>query len=729
MTPRPIDLWKHQELARDHLLDRSRRWSLVAVPTAGGKTVIIMVSVELAQWYRKVFIVAPQEHIEATFANPISFVHNGKTILVAADRWIRPRERDKKTTTDACLEAFLSSRSDRVLLTTHAQWVGWYKAGLLPKDTRDMLLVVDEGHHNGEDVTVLHSSTACWYDAGGGVWPVTATPFRDDHQPLGPPDSAIFRVGYSELVLAGIVPKRIRLEVRALEGERCLGDLSNEDIRAIAAYVKEVGRPTLIRIPIGRAREIGDRLAAELRRIGYQGDQILDMIGDGAAHVETLEAEREAARKGYEHTTVRVVLACGRGREGMDWPICSHIVNLGIPTSIVAVVQIAGRGLRGKYGIPNYPVSWADETLFTLFVPKLDDDADRTRQVEEVLTVACTLECSDAAVDYMRYWRGAVGGGRLPPVARPRQSFLESLGITSQEEETRVRIRLMAMSVGLRHALGDEGIRIDRFAACLRRDDPDAFQLFKEALLQAANGNPDLAAAIGSGLVPAFEAAVDAVVEGLSNVQVKWVFEDRLRKHFDALVVQYGHLAIRFEDRVSRGLRTILDGADISRIARSMEKARDVVFSLTDLEIASRVLVPFRKDRGAWPTLRSGEQDVSRYLGFEVSLRHIHATLERSGFDLERLVASTELGYVLSPTPDMSRVRRIPTIRDSTWASGPALLQSSTRRDMRLSNGENAVGLELAARRGWRGWPGGQTLAERMIVPGSGKTKDDAVSP
>jgi len=99
-----------------------------------------------------------------------------------------------------------------------------------------------------------------------------------------------------------------------------------------------------------------------------------------------------------------VILACARFNEGTDWPLCSHVYNIGLTSSFVRILQRLGRALRFKGAIDGYPEEHKNTATFTFLVPCVTENLfaqfEQQHQDHAFLT-ACFMADFSVGQDYI----------------------------------------------------------------------------------------------------------------------------------------------------------------------------------------------------------------------------------------------------------------------------------------------------------------------------------------
>lgn len=734
-----LKLYRHQNEGVDHLLrDHPERFRSIVMPTAAGKTAVIQVAAHQAlsrskDPVRSVLVVTPMEHIEDAFASKgvFGFKASGATrsskVTIQEDFWLRLREMEGSTSIPDRLREILKSSSPEAILTTHAQIVRCYKQHVLPDNLEGRVLAVDEGHRSGEELTLLFALMDAWYERGGIVWSVTATPFRGDGRRIAPAHVEPLVYTYSELADAGVLPKVISFQVLQIPTPGRPKDyLLDGDVEAVADIIAaQPDRRTLVRIPSGGSVDLAERFIQALLVRGYGAEEILNAVGVQEAvkqkMLSTLLEERQLARgKGYAATKIKVIISCKRMAEGADWVTCSRVVSLGLSTSLAVTIQLLGRGARSKRGIKGFPAGLAEEVSLVVFVPQLEEGEDLL-QVQRLMQIACALQCSDVLYDFERFWLGLVKDFRLPPQTRISSAQLGRIGNVSIEETADARLLGVQAAHTLRQIHGTVPTLGEVWALLERWQVPHSFRTLSELVAAASVQDPLLRADVEAAMALVCGDLQQRMQHGVTDApDLKAAYEDLLHDHLVALAHKYRHLSVDIDLQVATGLQGVLTPRRMSRIVQDLTAARDAVFDLTDEAVIRTFVDPYRERYGVDPSARrASAKDLAKLTASQVKEADYDRYLRRTGFCLPRLVVCRE--WIVGPPLDVGELRQklkpahLSRLKPQMWANATSLVkaQYSSHLDVSRLFGrpEHLVGLELAAQRGWRGLPGGETLA------------------
>lgn len=732
--PTHAPLWPHQEEAVRHVLRHARqdRWAAVVLPTASGKTRIVQTAAYcLAQdlEIRGILALTPMVHIEDGFAEPLHVRFDPQD---GADPWLIhvpdtfwQRFRESKDATGA-LRQWLAAPTGAAL-TSHALFVRLDPTNL-PDDLAELCLVIDEVHHNGEHETLLWPLVEAWYARGGIVVTVTATPYRSDGHRHCPDTVIPYTRSWASLAAEGRLPETVTFRTLRLVGERVGGELLAEDVEAIANYVATGTpdvRPTVLRVPGGDAKTLARTFVDALVRQGVPREDIFDAVNDVDGLRDVLrEARRAAYGEGYGDIRHRIVIACQRMREGADWPFCSRVVSVGLSDSVTLTVQLVGRGARNKTEIRNYPEAWRQDVTYAAFVPVTPDADEEVRQARRTLLFAVALSCDPVAVDYARFWSRLVTSYRLPPTWR------RTLDPDVGDDQTPADDALLGVTAAayVENVLGRPGTIREVRAVLVRWSGALGARRLRGLLTAIGREDPEVATACRVALEETLAAIVKEHAAGHvpGEPPSRAVWDDALYHAFCAVAERYGDRVCTIHERYARGHESVLTPALMHAVVHDLTRARDVAYTLTDGVIVTKVVHPYTALHRHAPTILYGEQDVSRFLCAPRTLRHIDDDLHRRGLCLARLVVCSD---VVTAPLDFARLRaifpdpnRIPPVPATAYATATAILTARTqpRYDLsrRFGAREDLVTLELAARRGWRGFPGGQSLRDALLSPG-----------
>lgn len=726
-------LYTEQSEAVSMLLDATdtRPWRVVVMPTGAGKTAVLQAAATLAaKQGKRVVIGTPLQSIRSALTATDTFEYEGQVVSTQHVTWHVAR-------TGSALAAALDAWKDDaapggVLVATHQLLVQHLTR--FPESMREWVVVLDEGHHAGEnydldnglaDGTNLYRLALACYERGGQVWSATATAFRSDGRRIATADVASYTVRYSDLALQDLLPRNVRVRTILCPDASSL-TLSDGTLASIAKYIVEVGRPTVVRLPPGSASSgsvstTAERVVQALVAAGSKADRILNVVGNGTeigdALQDALDAERErAAQGGYSARKYDVIVSCGRMREGADWPYCSHVVLVGIPTSLTTAVQTAGRGSRNKHRIKSYPAAWRNDVLVSAFIP--GTELDVIEQAQRALLLAAAIECDETTLDYRRFWKSITKGFRLPPVVRGARTADALAALEGDVEERAVAVATVlaaradfAETVGRDPSPAELWEKLDRWGSTSERKVRRS--LLAQVVVQDTN-DPGLRDALGGAYKAALESTTGPNLEAWSGA-----FEDTLGTAFAKLAAQYTSLSV--SRRVS-GLATVeaaLTPAVMRAATRALAAERNAALAYSDEEIVRAL-----PDPRSFP--HTGQDaPLSHYFGRRTYATDLRGHLRRTGFDLDRLrlcvlwhtqkvCEHPVTGPALDPAQVRSALerhykarrtvfRKLAEVGSTARAAEAASLSDRAYRLPICDRTEHLIGLWWAAQRGWRG--------------------------
>lgn len=352
----------------------------VEQPTGSGKTVLIVaLAARLLSRSCKVLIAAPQEHIENCFVQRDYSTLETATETIDVPPSLVLAARENGRCTDAVLHYLTGPPVAEALVCTHATLTRVKPPTGLPALTRQHVLVVDEAHHSSAEG--LSQFVTAWRRAGGRVLFFTATAYRSDDKPVILAGMRVLRRTLSQHMEEGFAPARIETEIIGVVSDHANGgidefsgeELSAEETRrliveSVVERWTKLGKPkTVIRVPSLRG---GSNLLVDplLSALSAEGGRVLDMTGtadsDKTRILGSLASERALD---YHGSNFDVLLGVQRVSEGLDWPVCSDVFCIGMPSSIATVAQLLGRATRPK--LNGYPVRFGSRSAVRFFVP------------------------------------------------------------------------------------------------------------------------------------------------------------------------------------------------------------------------------------------------------------------------------------------------------------------------------------------------------------------------
>lgn len=396
---------------------------LLRGPTGCGKTKITQALIGAntgTDLMTHAVVLAPQVQIEDGFYPPEeglqivfpSSSEDGVTIMppveirraqegVTRGGWKKLREDDKSNSRNNALDTYLrdSKPAYDCVLTTHSTFYRWAQNFDCDYDLKGRVMFVDEAHHAGDD-TEVGRGLQKWLDMNGKIVYITATSFRTDGNGMYDKAVPVIRT-MAEHSIGGIyAPRDFKLDnhklsmvaqnFKQVKGDECPLDTGHAAEELVAKWIAD-GRPkTVVNVPaIGSEKWALDlelafrkaRAKGVFNAVGY--DKIFN-TKEGKWQerqdvlMELLQEERKV--KDYKdkdetkRSQVDVILACKRFNEGTDWPLCSHVYNIGTPSSLQLIIQRWGRATRVKTDIANYPKKHRNVAYMTFFPLRLSDE-------------------------------------------------------------------------------------------------------------------------------------------------------------------------------------------------------------------------------------------------------------------------------------------------------------------------------------------------------------------
>lgn len=437
-----LDIYKQV----DRLL-RHNDQVLVIGPTGCGKTTITQAIVGMATGTKHMthaVILAPQVQIEDGFmpspeGKQITIPQvseDGVSILApiqihpARDGvrggWMKLRNDDSDSRNGA-LDTYLKSTNPvyDCVLTTHSTFHRWSKGRNYSLKGR--VLFVDEGHHAGE-TTELGVGIKKWLKNGGKIVFITATAFRTDRNGVFDDVTArVIRTMAEHARDGKYAPKDFRLsnynlsmeahDINEATGRSLPKDTAEAAEEMVAKWVED-GRPkTIVNVPSIGSVEWAYKLEAAFLKAGAKG--VFNAVGlEKDKQVDLMELLRkERSIKHYDESKVDVIMSCKRFNEGTDWPLCSHVYNIGIPASLQLIIQRWGRAMRLKTWVAGYPDEHRNVASLTFFPLKLSQetwDSFSAYQRDQTFLLCGFLHDHESAQEFstLRWRPGDVGRKR-----------------------------------------------------------------------------------------------------------------------------------------------------------------------------------------------------------------------------------------------------------------------------------------------------------------------------
>jgi len=646
---------------------------VLSAPTGAGKTLILQGLVTnivnpkdpVPNRFKGAVVAVPQIQIEDGFSveefdREVTFqpeegdmLHSCPLVIRTTD-WVKGRDREHEGKT--CKKFLLHLKSPRVkaMITTHQAISLWFTQHIKtwPSSLKDRLLVIDESHLAGQD-NKLGQVAKLWVERGGKVVYATATPWRTDGR-LVAPDNNFWAVRtLAEHIDGGeYAPGKLDVRthltcLRAETAAQVAGDrLGRGDTEASCADTvrlwDEDGRPkAVINVPLDAcSREWAQALVKAFQALPNP-PRVHNAVGTdlevGQALQVALREERGVKR--FKDSKVDVFIACRRFELGTDWPLCSHVYNIGLTSSFSRILQMLGRALRNKNEIEDYPERYRGLARFTFLIARSSKAvwADYfLRHTDHSYLLAIFMQDRKTGQTLLREVSRELGGHGPRPGRR----------------ETRIAYRNTVRSI----------------LNLLRMDEMETRHVVKEIVRAEIEleqlGRPT---------------TNDAVLAHLTDRGAD-------RRTIDAVVRFYGHNGSkRFKDAVARGMKALAEGCPARIIRRDLQavfdaaieefgKDRSIVregafqhlaelsgrtaIEIADLmrsrigdreslslELIDKAIIAYAKDHeGRGPNVKSG--DATTYFGHKRTWVSVDKQLGGRGSSLAK--RSIELGLEVS---------------------------------------------------------------------------------
>jgi len=471
---------------------------------------------------------------------------------------------------------------------------------------RDVLAVGDEGHHHGDGTeagkffAALRARGAATLLVSGTPWHGSGSIFTSDTQVVRLSAAAYAQeidpsTGYAYApsqwrVERYIVPEYVTDDVDlavepAKDKAPAKRNRNFEQVmcRAVAERWAATGCPrTVINVPWAKGwkQTIVDELQRVAPAVLGRSAVVVNLIGD-MTNEDRAAAQARLAIDGaagmYDHPgRVDVVVSCARMDEGTDWPSCSHVFNIRIPSSPLRILQRWARASRGKRKIAGYPAAWVDTQTMVFFVPTLTGDDARERAYKQHREQAVLLAAYLADYEAASRWidprcfaaqdaaarrtegRKLPKGARLAHVTNDATSDGDRRGGTAIE-----RARATAEIVKRIQRRGPDGaVKIAELDAALAREMPDVSGPARKAALLSLYRTGEVADAVTAALGRANR----ATAEGKPALCVR----EELQAELDAIVEKFGHFDVSVPDElnVCAAKFTALEADDVAEYAR-----------------------------------------------------------------------------------------------------------------------------------------------------------------
>lgn len=411
--------------------DKNARNSAVVTPTGSGKSTIVSAALAIfysEKRYKKFthhIVAVPMGHIATSFT-----VGTNREYVLCDQRNVTFRGfwgSNKGTADTSAITKYLAAkRPTKPLLTTHQAIVMRYSDALsdLPKDCSGIVLYIDEAHRMSaigkkDFATKLTQVANEIHKRGGHVSYITASPVRGDGKAVIPDDAVRYVRSISEHAAEGFCPRNLRSSINVIQGYHAssvkellgeaVGELTEDAAEQIANVWVDDGKPkVVINIPAISWQQWANKLKSEFEK---RNARVLIAVGDDAKQeLNALVHENNITK--YKDSQLDVIIACRRFDEGSDWPLCSHVYNIGITTSFRLLIQRLGRALRLKYEegtkIPKFkgmPKRHLDSATIRFFIPEGESSLYENlwgSHHAQIILLACFLYDFETGQEYLK---------------------------------------------------------------------------------------------------------------------------------------------------------------------------------------------------------------------------------------------------------------------------------------------------------------------------------------
>lgn len=632
---------------------------LYSAPTGAGKSTVVTAAVQsLSQgdWNGAV-VTVPMLSIRSGFvrnaaAEPGTFdaaLYNDSKSSVRAvfGKWIRKHWQDRAFASVICRQSF--------------------EQVSLPRDLQGWVLFIDEAHSStvdtDENSPILSRKRKEWVNRGGRVVIVSATPYRPDGKPVYDDSYVQVRRSIAEHSLPErdgqrYAPERFEIRASSLDDYRVRteqelhGDKAPRHIgpRAIEQLVKSwraSGYPkTIVIVPPGNSKSWSQRVVAAFAResVPYRGGgkaEVHNAVGTGAVFQRDLAAllDSERAVTRVNDSKVDVIVACCRFNEGTDWPLCSHVFQVGFPSSVRLTNQRWGRAFRSKANIVAHPHPGIASISF--FVPEFTEDLRRSLSTGEAerlhmrmaLLMAGHLEDHEAGQRLIGVIRDIVKlNTPFAPLSVDVEALEEQLQPTDEE--------LADVNVAFRHLRDDTTVdtvtQLNHVAEHFNLDERRQMLLRMRLMLHVRQTDEDLY----EELAAAVHAAAKSVIAATKTTPKRSMKARRVPGPaelmpaeaialFDALVLEKHAGLIRFDPPITEKHWYMLSqftGRQAQDIERNLRAALNCIpTGKAYLDCVASGARKWLRATGNRPAILSG--DASAYVGFPTTWRAIDRKL------------------------------------------------------------------------------------------------------
>ena len=296
------------------------------------------------------------------------------------------------------------------LVTTYQAMTRWLAddPDLLPRNLLDVSFSFDEAHHVSES-NQFGDVVRQIQERNAFRLFISATLYRHTGQILiDTTRCPVFTVSVADAMAD---PDKFRYCPKALDQRMRLVPAGQEppadriDTCVVEDMEREGWPKTILILQPGDAEGKAERLKQKIL-LRNPKLRVLNMIGNDTQSLARAKdlLVRERTTNRYRDSKIDIIMACGRFKEGDDWPMASHIYILWLSDSIPQLVQWFGRVLRSKRAIRGYPKKWRDLSVATQIVsrePSSDEDV-KEGHVDRTFLTAAIMADSKVARDYLR---------------------------------------------------------------------------------------------------------------------------------------------------------------------------------------------------------------------------------------------------------------------------------------------------------------------------------------
>lgn len=517
--------------------------------------------------------------------------------------------------------AFLSAHNPphEGFVTSHSALGILAQEGQLPDDLTGNLLIVDEVQF-AEEKNNLGAAIQGWKDRGGKVLYLSATLFRSTGQIPLPADLIPVYRSLAEHTASGLYsPRRISIESKrfsyqASQLKHLQGDvLPPGDLRTLAEEIvqewEDRGRPwTTIAVPPKGAERWAHLLEGKFQTLGVG---VLNAVGPASKVQKPLDqmlaSERLAAREGRP-SKFRILIVCRRMDMGTDWPWCSLFINLGMPGSLLLILQRLGRTLRSKQGLNGYNPQHADTASLLFMLPKQAGgtwEQFETRHRDHVLMVACAAQDHRTSQEYMADVYRRLGdahrqrSGNKPQNRARWNRIASAIGMAIEDLQWHLaKMKVAALLVGKTNPTDDE---LRGHLGQMGLTDPEIQDCFLVRDLRYKLGNPKI--------IQRLDAMVTSMVEGKRTS--RRIVRDELHQLFDDVgdEIVSDNASLMQDARATQAILSEFTGDDAKKIEAKLHEAL-LLPEYTKDEVLDLIRAHIQL-HGNPPTIRGSATDVT----------------------------------------------------------------------------------------------------------------------